>query len=136
TVAERRGRHGMILFGKTNTGEFACGTTDIFGTPKNPWSVDRYTGGSSNGSANAVAAGLAIAATGTDTGGSVRVPASFCGVVGLKPTYGRISRRGVIPLSWSLDHVGTLTPTGADAALLLEDLAGHDPPDRASRGPP
>src|SRR5262249_60120405 len=104
TVAERRGRHGMILFGKTNTGEFACGATDLFGTPTNPWSPTRYTGGSSNGSANAVAAGLAIAATGTDTGGSVRVPASFCGVVGLKPPYGRISRPGAIPPSWGHGH--------------------------------
>ena len=132
TFVDRLEQRGMILLGKTNTGEFACGTTDIFGTPKNPWSMARYTGGSSNGSANAVAAGLAIAATGTDTGGSVRVPASFCGVVGLKPTYGRISRKGVIPLSWSMDHVGTLTRTVADAALLLEHMAGHDPLDRTS----
>jgi aspartyl-tRNA(Asn)/glutamyl-tRNA(Gln) amidotransferase subunit A len=132
TFVDRLERQGMILLGKTNTGEFACGTTDLFGTPTNPWSATRYTGGSSNGSANAVAAGLAIAATGTDTGGSVRVPASFCGVVGLKPTYGRVSRKGVITLSWSMDHVGTLTRTVSDAALLLEHMAGYDPLDRTS----
>jgi aspartyl-tRNA(Asn)/glutamyl-tRNA(Gln) amidotransferase subunit A len=123
---------GMILLGKTNTTEFACGTMDIFGIARNPWDTSRYAGGSSGGSANALAAGLAVVATGSDTGGSIRVPAGFCGVVGLKPTYGRVSRYGLIPLSWSMDHVGPMARTVADCALLLSAMAGHDPRDPTS----
>ena len=117
---------GMILLGKTNTTEFACGALDVFGVHRNPWDVSRYAGGSSGGSANALALGLAVAATGSDTGGSIRVPASFCGVVGVKPTYGRVSRYGLIPLAWSMDHVGPMARTVADCALLLNAMAGHD----------
>ncbi len=123
---------GMILLGKTNTTEFACGTMDLFGVHRNPWDLGRYAGGSSGGSANALAAGLAVAATGSDTGGSIRVPASFCGIVGLKPTYGRVSRNGLLPLSWSMDHVGPMARTVADCALLLNAMAGHDPDDPTS----
>jgi aspartyl-tRNA(Asn)/glutamyl-tRNA(Gln) amidotransferase subunit A len=99
---------------------------------KNPWDISRITGGSSSGSAAAVAAGMCLAAIGTDTGGSIRIPAALCGVVGLKPTYGRISTRGVIPLSWSLDHVGTITHTVRDAGLILSVMGGFDPHDPAS----
>ena len=129
TVVGRLRDAGMILIGKTNTSEFATGGTDLFGVPRNPWDLSRHTSGSSGGSGNAVAAGLAIAATGSDTGGSIRGPASFCGVVGLKPTYGRVSRHGVFPLSWSMDHVGPLTRTVRDCALLLRAMAGPDPDD-------
>jgi aspartyl-tRNA(Asn)/glutamyl-tRNA(Gln) amidotransferase subunit A len=120
------------VLGKTGTHEIALGLTGInphFGPVRNPWNLERITGGSSSGSAAAVAAGLCLAALGTDTGGSVRVPAALCGAVGLKPTYGRVSVRGVMPLSWNLDHVGTLTRSVRDAALLLQVLAGYDPHD-------
>lgn len=126
THVRRLAEAGMIMLGKTNTTEFACGTMDLFGVARNPWDLSRYTGGSSAGSASALAAGMAPAATGSDTGGSIRVPASFCGVVGLKPTYGRVSRYGLIPLSWSMDHVGPMARTVADCALLLSTMAGHD----------
>jgi aspartyl-tRNA(Asn)/glutamyl-tRNA(Gln) amidotransferase subunit A len=126
----------MILLGKTNTTEFACGTMDVFGVARNPWDPARYTGGSSAGSGSALAAGMAPAATGSDTGGSIRVPASFCGVVGLKPTYGRVSRYGLIPLAWSMDHVGPMARTVADCALLLGVMAGHDPSDPTSARAP
>jgi aspartyl-tRNA(Asn)/glutamyl-tRNA(Gln) amidotransferase subunit A len=132
THVRRLREAGMVLLGKTNTTEFACGTLDVFGPHRNPWDLGRYAGGSSGGSANALAAGLAVAATGSDTGGSIRVPASFCGVVGLKPTYGRVSRNGLVPLSWSMDHVGPMSRTVADCALLLNAMAGHDPADPAS----
>src|SRR5262249_40417104 len=92
THVRRLRESGMILLGKTNTEEFACGGTEIYGTPRNPWRLSNYTGGSSCDSANALAAGLAAAATGSDTGGSIRVPASFCGIVGLRPTFGRVSQ--------------------------------------------
>jgi aspartyl-tRNA(Asn)/glutamyl-tRNA(Gln) amidotransferase subunit A len=127
---------GMALLGKTNTTEFAFGDMAIFGTARNPWRMTHYTGGSSAGSAGAVAAGLAIAATGTDSLGSIRIPASFCGVVGLKPTYGLVSRFGIAPLGWSLDHVGPITRTVRDAALLLNVMAGPDPRDPESVGRP
>ncbi|GAA5061664.1 aspartyl-tRNA(Asn)/glutamyl-tRNA(Gln) amidotransferase subunit A [Thermocatellispora tengchongensis] len=129
-VAARLSEAGAILVGKTHTHEFAYGLT----TPqtRNAWDPGRIAGGSSGGSAVAVAAGTALFALGTDTGGSVRVPAALNGVVGLKPTYGLISRHGVVPLSWSLDHVGPITRTVADAALVLPALAGHDPRDPAS----
>lgn len=123
---------GAVILGKTNTHEIALGVTSVnphFGACRNPWDTSRISGGSSGGSAVAVAAGMALGGFGTDTGGSVRIPASLCGVVGLKPTYGRISVRGVVPLSWNLDHVGTLTRTVRDAAILLQVLAGYDAED-------
>lgn len=130
TVARRLREAGALLLGKTHTHEFAYGLT----TPqtRNAWASDRVAGGSSGGSAVAVAAGGATFALGTDTGGSIRVPAALNGVVGLKPTYGLVSRHGVTPLSWSLDHVGPLTRTVPDAALVLDALAGYDPDDPAS----
>ncbi|MFF9485510.1 amidase [Streptomyces sp. NPDC014676] len=129
-VAERLGAAGAVLLGKTHTHEFAYGLT----TPQtnNAWDHSRIAGGSSGGSAVAVAAGGATFAMGTDTGGSIRVPAALNGVVGLKPTYGLVPRTGVTSLSWSLDHVGPLTRTVQDAALVLSATAGHDPRDPAS----
>jgi aspartyl-tRNA(Asn)/glutamyl-tRNA(Gln) amidotransferase subunit A len=130
---------GGVILGKTNTHEFALGVTGVnphFGVVRNPWEPSRITGGSSSGSAAAVASGMCLAALGTDTGGSIRIPASLCGVVGLKPTYGRISVRGVVPLSWNLDHVGPLASTVRDAATLLQVLAGFDPHDPASADVP
>lgn len=123
---------GMILLGKTNLTEFACGAMELFGLPRNPWNLEYYAGGSSGGSASALAAGLAVAATGTDTGGSIRVPASWCGIVGLRPTFGRVSRYGVLPLSWSMDQVGPMARTVADCALLMSVMAGYDPRDPTS----
>jgi len=119
-------RAGAIIVGKTNLHEFAYGITTEnphYGSTRNPWDLERVAGGSSGGSAVALATGMAFAALGTDTGGSIRIPASLCGIVGLKPTYGRVSCRGVIPLSRSLDHVGPLARSAADAALLLELLS-------------
>jgi aspartyl-tRNA(Asn)/glutamyl-tRNA(Gln) amidotransferase subunit A len=130
---------GAVIVGKTNTHEIALGVTGVnphFGAVKNPRDTSRITGGSSSGSAAAVASGMCLAALGTDTGGSIRIPASLCGVVGLKPTYGRVSARGVIPLSWNLDHVGPLTRTVRDAAIMLQVLAGFDPHDPASADVP
>ena len=129
---------GGVLLGKQAMGEFAVGAleTKLYPRPRNPWNLDYDTGGSSSGSAASVAAGLAMASLGTDTGGSIRGPASNCGVVGLKPTYGRVSRHGVVPLSWSLDHCGPLTRTVEDAALVLQAIAGHDPRDPASSAYP
>ena len=126
---------GAVLLGKANLHEFAYGATGenpITGTATNPYDPSRLAGGSSSGSASAVGYGLAAAALGTDTGGSVRVPASLCGLVGLKPTMGRISTRGVVPFAWSLDHIGTLTRSVGDAAMLLQALAGLDPHDPGS----
>lgn len=131
-VVGRLADAGMIVLGKTNTTEFAFGGMEVFGTARNPWNPVYYTGGSSGGSAGAVAAGLAVAATGTDSLGSIRVPASFCGAVGLKPSFGRVSRYGVTPLGWSLDHVGPITRTVRDSALLMNVMAGHDPRDLES----
>ncbi|MFD5860121.1 amidase [Streptomyces chartreusis] len=130
TVAARLTAAGAVLVGKTHTHEFAYGLT----TPqtRNAWNRERVAGGSSGGSAVAVAAGTATFALGTDTGGSIRVPAALNGVVGLKPTYGLVPRHGVTSLSWSLDHVGPITRTVADAAAVLAVLAGHDPRDPAS----
>jgi aspartyl-tRNA(Asn)/glutamyl-tRNA(Gln) amidotransferase subunit A len=129
----RRLKHaGAVLLGKQNLHEFAYGASCLisyFGEVRNPWNPAHITGGSSGGSAAAVAAGLGYAAIGTDTAGSVREPASLCGVVGLKPTYGRVSARGVIPLSWSLDHVGPIANSVADIAVMLQAIAGHDPQD-------
>jgi aspartyl-tRNA(Asn)/glutamyl-tRNA(Gln) amidotransferase subunit A len=129
-VVVRLKRAGAVLIGKQNMHEFAYGSTSVpshFGPVHNPWNLGRVAGGSSGGSAAAVAAGLCFAALGSDTGGSIRQPAAYCGITGLKPTYGRVSTRGVVPLSWSLDHVGPLCRTAADAALLLEAIAGYDP---------
>ena len=123
---------GAVLVGKLHTHELAGGATsasDVFGQARNPWNTDHVPGGSSGGSAVATAAALAHGTLGTDTLGSVRMPAAFCGVVGLKPTFGRISRRGVVMRSWTLDHVGPLTRRVRDAALLLQVLAGNDPAD-------
>lgn len=126
---------GAQIIGKTNTHEIALGVTNNnphYGACRNPWNVACTPGGSSGGSAVAVATGMASAALGTDTGGSIRIPASLCGVVGLKPTYGRISLRGVFPLSWNLDHAGLLTRTTEDAALMLQVVSGYDERDPAS----
>ena len=127
---------GAIMLGKTLTHEFAAATTTInphFGTAHNPWNLDCITGGSSGGSAAAVAAGLCAFALGSDTGGSIRNPAALCGVVGFKPTHGRISLVGVCPNVMTFDHVGSLTHTARDAALVLQTLAGYDARDAASR---
>ena len=132
TVNQRLEDAGAVLLGTLNMHEFAWGGTSInphYGTPRNPWDGDRIPGGSSGGSGVATGAGLAMATLGSDTGGSIRIPASLSGVVGLKPTYGRVSRYGVYPLCWSLDHPGPLTRSVADAALMLQAIAGHDPSD-------
>jgi aspartyl-tRNA(Asn)/glutamyl-tRNA(Gln) amidotransferase subunit A len=139
TVAARLRQAGAILLGKLNMHEFAYGPTGVnalYGTPRNPWDASRMPGGSSSGSGVAVAAGLAAGALGTDTGGSIRIPAAFCGIVGLKPTYGRVSRAGVIPLAWSLDHVGPMTRSVTDAALMLQVLAGRDAADPSTAALP
>jgi aspartyl-tRNA(Asn)/glutamyl-tRNA(Gln) amidotransferase subunit A len=126
TAAARLRQAGAICMGKLNTFEFASGSMEVFGTARNPWHTDTTPGGSSSGSGAALAACLVHGATGSDTGGSIRGPASFCGIVGIKPTYGRVSRAGVIPLSWSLDHAGPMARTVADTALLLRTIAGAD----------
>ncbi|HJU30709.1 MAG TPA: amidase [Hyphomicrobiaceae bacterium] len=126
---------GAVLLGKLATHEFALGGPSFdlpFPPARNPWHLDHFTGGSSSGSGAAVASGLVRTAMGSDTGGSIRGPAFYCGTVGLKPTYGRVSRRGVFPLSYTLDHCGPLTWTVEDAALTMQVIAGHDPLDPAS----
>jgi len=138
-IARRLFDAGGVNLGKTNLHEWAFGvTTDNphFGPTRNPWDLDRIPGGSSGGNAAALVAGLCFAAIGSDTGGSIRIPASLCGVVGLKPTYGRISLRGAIPLAWSLDHPGPMTRTVRDAALLLQVIAGYDAGDPVSADVP
>lgn len=128
-VVRRMRRAGAVILGKNNLHEFAYGGSSLisfFGDVHNPRNHGHIAGGSSGGSAAAVAAGLCFAAIGTDTAGSIREPAALCGCVGLKPTYGRVSKRGVIPLSWSLDHVGPLAGTVGDAALVLQAIAGYD----------
>lgn len=132
TVVARLRGQGAVIIGKTNTDEFAFGATNenpFFGTVHNPWDHGRVSGGSSGGSAAALAAGLCAGALGTDTGGSIRVPAACCGVVGFKPGYGRVSRAGVIPLSYSFDTIGPLARCVDDVALLFDALAGPDPLD-------
>src|SRR5688500_13998602 len=134
-VVLRLKRAGAVLLGKLNLHEFALGGTSAvtyFGPVRNPWALDRVAGGSSGGSAAAVAADMCFGALGTDTGGSIRIPASLCGIVGFKPTYGRVSNRGVIPMAWTLDHVGPMCRTVEDAALVLAAIAGHDPLDPTS----
>lgn len=129
-VAERLTAAGVVLLGKTNTHEFAYGT---FTRPTaNPWDLERIPGGSSGGSAAALAARMCSLTIGTDTGGSIRIPAACCGVTGLKPTYGLVSAYGIIPLSWSLDHPGPLARSAEDCAVMLDALAGYDPRDPAS----
>ena len=132
---ERLAAAGAVLVGKTNLHELAYGITSNnphFGAVRNPWDLGRIAGGSSGGSAAAVAAGLVFLALGTDTGGSIRIPASFCGCVGLKPTYGRVSRYGVLPLGFTQDHVGPIARSVRDAAVALNALAGFDPRDDSS----
>lgn len=134
TVKKVKKAGGKIV-GKTNTHEIALGVTNNnphYGACKNPWDINRISGGSSGGSAVAVATGMALAALGTDTGGSIRIPASLCGVVGMKPTYGRVSLSGILPLSWNLDHAGPLTRKVEDAALMLQVISGYDELDPAS----
>jgi aspartyl-tRNA(Asn)/glutamyl-tRNA(Gln) amidotransferase subunit A len=134
-VVEKIKKAGAHIIGKTNTHEIALGVTNNnphFGACRNPWDVTRTPGGSSGGSAVAVATGMSLAALGTDTGGSIRIPASLCGVVGLKPTYGRVSLRGILPLSWNLDHAGPITKRVEDAALFLQIMGGYDSEDPAS----
>jgi aspartyl-tRNA(Asn)/glutamyl-tRNA(Gln) amidotransferase subunit A len=138
-VAAKLKAAGAIVLGKLNLHEFAAGGTTVttyYGPVRNPWNRDRITGGSSGGSAAAVAATLCYGALGTDTGGSIRQPAAYCGIAGLKPTYGRVSNRGVIPLSWTLDHVGPMCHTVADAAVMLQVLAGYDARDTSSADQP
>ena len=134
TVVSRLIGAGAVVLGKLNMHEFAYGPEGVnphYGSPWNPWdaATHRICGGSSSGSGAAVAAGLCPGALGSDTGGSIRIPASLCGISGLKPTYGRVSRAGVLPLAWSLDHVGPMCRTAADCALMLGAMAGYDPRD-------
>jgi aspartyl-tRNA(Asn)/glutamyl-tRNA(Gln) amidotransferase subunit A len=133
-VVRRLDAAGAVLLGKLNLHEFAFGggSVSYYGPMRNPWAPDRVAGGSSGGSGIAVAAAFCYGALGTDTGGSIRDPAANCGIVGLKPTYGRVSNRNVIPLCWSLDHVGPMTRTVEDAALLLQPIAGYDALDPTS----
>lgn len=139
TVALKLEEAGAVLVGKTNTHEFAYGPTgdrSYFGPTRNPHDTRRISGGSSGGSGAAVAANLLYGSLGSDTAGSIRIPSALCGVVGMKPTFGRVSKHGVFPLSWTLDHVGPLTRTVEDNALLLNVLAGHDPKDPYSANKP
>lgn len=139
TVVARLKQAGMITLGKTNTHEFAYGPTNevsLFGSVRNPWNTERISGGSSGGSGAAVAAGLVPIASGSDTGGSIRIPSSCCGLTGLKPTYGRVSRAGILPLCWTMDHAGPLARCALDAAMFLGAVAGADPRDDASAADP
>ncbi len=135
TVVEKFDQAGAVMLGKLNMDEFAMGSsneTSFYGPVKNPWDISKVPGGSSGGSATAVAARLVAGATGTDTGGSIRQPAAFCGITGLKPTYGRVSRYGMIAFASSLDQAGPMTQTVEDAAIMLQAMAGFDPKDSTS----
>ena len=139
TVTANFNAAGTVCLGKTNMDEFAMGSSNEnshYGAVKNPWDLERVPGGSSGGSAAAVAAGLTPAATGTDTGGSIRQPATFCGITGIKPTYGRVSRLGMIAFASSLDQGGPMARTAEDTAILLQVMAGHDPKDSTSANRP
>ena len=132
TTVARLAQAGAVMLGKTNTHEFAFGGPSFdlpFPPARNPWNTDHFTGGSSTGAGAAVAAGLCMGALGTDGGGSIRIPAAMCGLAGIKPTYGRVSRAGVFALAHSTDHAGPLTWTAEDSALMLEVIAGPDPRD-------
>jgi aspartyl-tRNA(Asn)/glutamyl-tRNA(Gln) amidotransferase subunit A len=134
-VGEKLAAAGAVMMGKLNMHELAYGITSTnphFGPVRNPWNTDHIPGGSSGGSGAAVAAGFVFAAMGSDTGGSIRIPASYCGTAGIKPTYGRVSRYGALPLGYSLDHMGPLTRTVRDSAIVLNAIAGHDRRDPAS----
>lgn len=134
-VVQKLKKAGARVIGKTNTHEIALGVTNNnphFGACRNPWDITRTPGGSSGGSAVAVATGMAMSALGTDTGGSIRIPAALCGVVGLKPTFGRVSLSGILPLSWNLDHAGPITRKVEDAALMLQVMGGYDENDPSS----
>ena len=138
-AAERFAAAGAILMGKLQMHEFALGATSVNphdGPARNPWDVSRITGGSSGGSGSAVASGQCMAALGSDTGGSIRIPAALCGIVGLKPTFGRVSRHGVYPLAWSLDTAGPMTRSVRDSAIVLNALAGYDARDPSSANVP
>jgi aspartyl-tRNA(Asn)/glutamyl-tRNA(Gln) amidotransferase subunit A len=135
TCIKRIKKEGAILIGTNNLNEFASGITGVnpfYGNTKNPWNISRISGGSSSGSAVAVSTGMVCISLGTDTGGSIMVPSSLCGVVGLKPTYGRVSKYGVVPLAPSLDHVGCIARSAWDAAAVLECISGWDPSDPIS----
>src|SRR5437588_3163511 len=137
--AEKLADAGTVLIGKTTTHEFADGGPS-FDLPKpparNPWNIEHFTAGSSSGTGAGVAAGLILGGIGTDTGGSIRGPAALCGIAGIKPTYGLVSRAGVAPAAFSLDHIGPMAWTAEDCALMLQALAGHDPADPASASQP
>src|SRR5215510_3730896 len=139
TSVRRLTEAGAIVLGKLATHEFAFGgpAFDLPWPPaRNPWDLSRFTGGSSSGTGAAVAAGLVLGGTGSDTGGSIRNPAAFCGLAGIKPTYGLVSRTGILPLAFSLDHAGPLAWNAEDCAILLQTMAGHDPSDPASASRP
>jgi len=134
-VVSRLREAGGIIMGKTTTMEFAIGIPDAskpFPIPRNPWNTDRWAGGSSSGSGSALATGAVLGALGTDTGGSIRIPAAFCGITGLMQTFGRVPKSGCVPLGYSLDHIGPMARSARDCALMLGVLAGHDPSDASS----
>ncbi|MFC7401618.1 amidase [Citricoccus sp. GCM10030269] len=134
-VVERLRSAGAIPTGKLTTMEFACAVPDPehpFPIPRNPWALDRWAGGSSSGSGSAVATGSVLGALGTDTAGSIRIPASYCGITGLMPTFGRVPKSGCVPLGYSLDHIGPMTRSARDSAIMLSAMAGHHPSDRSA----
>jgi aspartyl-tRNA(Asn)/glutamyl-tRNA(Gln) amidotransferase subunit A len=134
-VVARLRAAGAIVTGKTSTMEYACGLPDAskpFPVPRNPWNLDTWPGGSSSGTGSGVAAGLFYGGLGTDTGGSVRIPSTFCGITGHMPTFGRVPKSGCVPLGYSLDHIGPMARSARDCALMLQVMAGHDPSDRCS----